>query len=165
MLSPPLLLALLVAGIIAVLFSKQRGAIRSKAEQNVLPMAGRETGNFDSYLARIEALARTGGEGFFVTLAEEDGPRFIQVSAGRAANGTLGYQFDIPVTDWSARYVEQIKAEADKRGLSPYTVDGGAMTFLDIEFATSGDHAIFARWVVRELFGLAQSARFEITWG
>ncbi|MBT8424832.1 MAG: hypothetical protein HKN98_01560 [Silicimonas sp.] len=144
---------------------KQRLAARQTSTGNVLPLTGSEPGNFETYLARIEALARTGADRFFVTIAETDGPRFIQVSAERDRAGRLTYQFDLPVLDWSAGTADRIEAEATKRGLACRRVPGPPMAFLDVDFETSGDHAVFARWVVTEVFRLPPDSRFEITWG
>lgn len=69
------------------------------------------------------------------------------------------------MTDWSAPYLQRIEAEARKRGLTPYETDGGPMSFLDIDFPNSGDHAVFARWVVTEVYGLPRDSRYEIAWG
>ncbi|MEO1536443.1 MAG: hypothetical protein AAFR73_01830 [Pseudomonadota bacterium] len=126
---------------------------------------GSETGTIETYLARIETLASNADGGFFVTAREEDGDRFIQVAAGRDRDGLLQFRFDLPVTDWSRAYAVRIEAEARHRGLSPYRDTDSQMAFLDIDFPTSGDHAIFARWVAGEVFGLSPAARYEIRWG
>lgn len=143
---------------------KQRRKIR-ESQDNILPLTGSETGTFETYLARIEALARTGADRFFVTIAQTDGPRFIQVSAETGHSGRLAFQFDLPVLDWSVGYAATIEAEARKRGLTPRRIPGPPMEFLDIDFATTGDHAAFARWVVTQVFDFTPSTRFEITWG
>ena len=126
---------------------------------------GTETGTIEVYFARLEALARAGHNGFFVTAKEPEGDRFIQVGAGRDMSGVLRYRFDMPVTDWSRGYAVRIEAEARHRGLAPYRNKTDQMTFLDIDFATSGDHAIFARWVMSEVFRLPPDTRLAITWG
>jgi hypothetical protein len=126
---------------------------------------GSETGTIEAYFARIEALAGAGHNGFYVTAKEPEGDRFIQVGAGRDADGVLRYCFDFPVTDWSRGYAVRIEAEARHRGLAPYRNKGDQMTFLDIDFATSGDHAVFARWIMAEVFRLPSDTRLEITWG
>lgn len=126
---------------------------------------GRETGSFEDYLARIESLARNGYDTFFVTAVEQGGPRFVQVSVERRRNGKLGFQFDMPSVDWSHAYIGPIATEAKKRGRRPVFNDSGPMTFLDIEFPTSGDHAVFARWVITEVFRHSRDTRYEIEWG
>lgn len=148
-----------------MLLVRMRGRGVDADAGNVVRLTGSERGTFEEYLARIESLARRGGDGFFVTAVEPDGPRFVQVSAGRGADGTLGYQFDIPLLDWSRAYASQIEGEAQKRGLPSVRSDASPMGFLNIDFATSGDHAVFARWVVRNVFGLPEDTRFEIRWG
>ncbi|MEM6386163.1 MAG: hypothetical protein AAF718_08005 [Pseudomonadota bacterium] len=141
-------------------------SVRALERRDARPFGrGSEAGTLDAYLARIESLARDGESGFFVTAREEEGERFIQVAAGRDATGLLQYRFDLPVTDWSRAYAVRIEAEARHRGLSPYRNTNNQMAFLDIDFATTGDHAVFARWVVGDVFGLSETSRFEITWG
>ena len=165
MISPPLLLALLIVGVLAVLFSKTRQKTL-EAQSNVLPLTGKESGTLETYFARIESLSRTATDGFFVTAAEPDSPRFFQVSVGRGPDGRLAYQFDMPILDWSRALVVLIEAETKKRGLDPIRSNGSdGMNFLDIEFPTSGDHAIFVRWVAKDVFRLAPNARLEINWG
>ncbi len=127
--------------------------------------SGRETGSFEDYLARIESLARGGHDSFFVTAVEQDGPRFVQVSAGRGRDGTLAFQFDMPSVDWSHAYIGPIATEAEKRGRRAVFNDAGPMTFLDIDFPTSGEHAVFARWVIAEVFRHTPDTRYEIEWG
>jgi len=162
--SPPLLLALLIVGVLAVLFSKTRQKTL-EAQSNVLPLTGKESGTLETYFARIESLSRTATDGFFVTAAEPDSPRFFQVSVGRGPDSRLAYQFDMPILDWSRALVVLIEAEAKKRGLGPVRDDPGGMNFLNIDFPTSGDHAIFVRWVAKDVFRLAPNARLEINWG
>lgn len=128
-------------------------------------VASKETGTLDGYLARIEALTAEGHDEFFVTATEQDGDRFVQVSAGRDSDRILRYQFSIPITDWSRGYAVRIEAEARHRGHFPVRQEAGPMTFLDIDFDTSGDHAVFARWVFSDVYRLPADARVEITWG
>ena len=164
MISPPLLLALLIVGILAVIVTRTRHQAL-EAQSNVLPLTGKESGTLETYFARIESLSRTAADGFFVTATEPDSPRFFQVSVGRGPDGRLGYQFDMPILDWSRALVVLIEAEAKKRGLDPIRNDAGGMNFLDIDFPTSGDHAIFTRWVAKDVFRLAPNARLDINWG
>ncbi len=126
---------------------------------------GRESGSFEDYLARIESLARDGHRSFFITAVEQNGPRFVQVRVSPLINGTLGYQLDMPSVDWSHAYIEQIATEAQKRGRRPVLDDTGAITFLDIDFPTSGEHAVFARWIVTEVFRHTRDTRYDIEWG
>ena len=159
----PQLVYLIGLLLLAVLALRSVRALDRRDATNTPP--GKETGNLEVYFARIEALASAGTGGFFATAGEIDGDRFIQVAAGRDRDGVLRYRFDLPVTDWSRAYAVRIEAEARHRGLAPYRSNHDQMTFLDIDFPTSGDHAIFARWVVTEVFGLPATTRFEITWG
>lgn len=159
----PQLIYLLGVLLLAVLALRAVRARQGYGDPNVRP--GSETGTIEAYFARIEALARAGHSGFFVTAKDTDTNRFIQVGAGRNGDGVLQYRFDIPVTDWSRGYAVRIEAEARHRGLAPYRHSSDQMTFLDIEFASSGDHAVFARWVVKEVFGLPDETRLQITWG
>ena len=126
---------------------------------------GEEEGSLETYLARIEVLAAEGHDEFFVAATEKNGERFIQVSAGRDQTGVLRYQFDLPVTEWSRGYAVRIEAEARHRGFDAMRQASGPMTFLDIDFDTSGDHAAFVRWVISDVFGLSPTARFHVTWG
>ena len=142
-----------------------RQAETRRAPDNLLHLTGRETGTIETYLARIEALARTGADRFAVTASEPDGLRFIQVGAGRGRKGTLSFRFDMPLADWSQGPARAIEEEARKRGLDPRRTTGDPVPSLQIEFASSGDHAVFARWVVTSAFGLPADARFEIVWG
>ncbi|MEM7718671.1 MAG: hypothetical protein AAF222_05665 [Pseudomonadota bacterium] len=159
----PQLLYLLGLLLLAVLALRSVRAASAPTRSNVVP--GTETGTLEAYFARIEALAAEGKGGYFVTAKEADGPRFIQVAAGRDREGLLRFRFDLPVTDWSRAYAVRVEAEARHRGLEPYRNPDDGMTFLDIDFPTSGDHAVFARWVVADVFGLPTTTRFEITWG
>lgn len=128
-------------------------------------MAGAETGNLETYLARIEALAAEGSDKFYVTATELEGERFLQVTAWREAGHGLVYQFDLPIADWSRGYAARIEAEANHRGLTPYRQNEDGMSFLDIDFPTSGDHAVFARWVAGDVFRLSGDTRLRVTWG
>lgn len=124
-----------------------------------------EAGTLEVYFARIEDMARAGTGGFFVTAKERDGDRFLQVGAGHDRDGVLRFRFDLPVTEWSRGYAVRIEAEARHRGLEPYRHSDDQMTFLNIDFPTSGDHAVFVRWIVSDVFGLPATTRYEITWG
>ena len=159
----PQLIYLLGLLVLAVLAYRSVRTLRRQDEGGARP--GSETGTIETYLARIESLASTGAGGFFVTAREVDGERFIQVAAGRDRDGVLRFRFDLPVTDWSRAYAVRVEAEARHRGLAPYRNSHDRMTFLDIDFPTSGDHAVFARWVTKDVFRLPQTARYEITWG
>ena len=155
-------LALLAVAVIVTI--RSNASMRELAKRSGL--SGSETGTFETYLARIEQLAREGYDSFFVTAVEQDGPRFVQVSVGRGRDGTLEFEFDIPSVDWSHPYIGKIAAEAEKRGRhAEFTGGTSGMQFLDIVFATSGDHAVFARWVVAEVFGHTRDTRYEIEWG
>ena len=153
------LLGLLVLAVLALRATRTANAVITSTVQ-----AGAAQGTLEDYLARIEALAAEGHDAFFVTAAEQDGERFVQVSAGRDGGGVLRYQFSIPVTDWSRAHAVRIEAEARHRGLCPVRQDAGAMRFLDVEFDTSGDHAVFTRWIVKDVYRLAPDSRFDITW-
>jgi len=159
----PQLLYLLGLLLLAVLALRSVRAYEARGVGSVV--SGSETGTLEVYLARIETLAREESGGFFVTAREGNGERFIQVAAGHDRDGVLQFRFDLPVTDWSRAYAVRVEAEARHRGLSPYRNTNDQMTFLDIDFPTSGDHAVFARWVVSEVFGLSSATRYEITWG
>lgn len=159
----PQLIYLIGLLLLAVLALRSVRALDRRNAQNVPP--GTEKGSLEVYFARIEALATAATGGFFVTAREMEGERFIQVAAGRDRDGVLRFRFDLPVTDWSRAYAVRIEAEARHRGLAPYRSSHDQMTFLDIDFPTSGDHAVFTRWVVAEVFGLPDTTRFEITWG
>lgn len=154
------LLGLLLLAVLAL-----RSVRASSYPRRSAVVAGAEKGTLETYFARVEALAADGKGGFFVTAQEADGARFIQVAAGRDRNGILRFRFDLPVTDWSRAYAVRVEAEARHRGLDPYRNADDAVTFLDIDFPTSGDHAVFARWVIADVFGLPATTRFEITWG
>ncbi len=154
------LLGVLLLAILALRSLRARqGATGSSAR------GGSENGTIETYLARIEALASAGHGAFFVTAQEADGERFVQVCAGRDRDGILRYRFDLPVTDWSRAYAVRVEAEARHRGLDPVRETNQQMTFLDIDFPTTGDHAVFVRWIVDEVYGLPPKARFDIRWG
>jgi hypothetical protein len=154
------LLGLLVLAILALRATRATNAVAT----STVP-AGSSHGTLEDYLARIEALAAEGHDSFFVTATEEDGERFVQVSAGRDDGGVLRYQFSIPVTDWSRVHAVRIEAEARHRGLYPMRQEAGPMRFLDVDFDTSGDHAVFTRWILKDVYRLSPDSRFEITWG
>lgn len=159
----PYLLYLIGLLVLAVLALRSVRARDRYSASSVRP--GAETGPIEAFFAKIEALSAEGHAGFFVTAKDASSDRFIQMGAGRDTDGVLRYRFDLPVTDWSRAYAVRIEAEARHRGLAPYRNTNDQMTFLDIDFPTSGDHAVFARWVIAEVFGLSAEARFEITWG
>gem|GEM_PF-5857939 len=140
-------------------------SIRMPSPEARAPVAGSETGTLDTYLARIEALAAEGADRFYVAATELEGERFLQVSASRQAGHGLVYQFDLPIADWSRGYAARIEAEANHRGLTPFRQTEDGLSFLDIDFPTSGDHAVFARWVAGDVFRLDGDARLRITWG
>ena len=121
-----------------------------------------DTGDIEAYIDRITALANTPTNSFFVTAKAIDQPHFIQVSVGGAPAAHM-FQFDMPIVGWSSPYAKKITAEAKRRGLTPVETDSGPMQFLDIDFADAAAHADFARWVVRDVFGLPATTRFEIT--
>ena len=159
----PQLIYLIGLLLLAVLALRSVRALDRRNASNVPP--GSDKGTLEVYFARIEALATAASGGFFVTAREIDGDRFVQVAAGRDQDGVLRYRFDLPITDWSRAYAVRIEAEARHRGLTPYRNAHDRMTFLDIDFPTSGDHAVFTRWVISDVFGLPDTTRFEITWG
>ncbi len=144
-------------------------ALRAEERRSSVPPAlanedRTASGPFDLYFTRIAELATGPIKSFFVIAQAIGQPHFVQVSVGGPPNARR-YQFDIPVTGWSKAYAEKIEAEARRRGLTPVRVDGGPISFLDIDFNDHQAHANFARWVVREVFGLPEGIRFEITWG
>ena len=122
-------------------------------------------GPLSAYFDKIEALDINANADFFVSAMVIGSDHFVQVSVGSPSPGTTMYQFDIPVTSWSEPYLEAIETEARRLGVTPIRVDGGPMQFLDIDFTSRKEHERFARWVVMEVFRIAQNAQFEITWG
>ncbi len=123
-----------------------------------------KTGGLDTYFAQIGTLLSGPDDSFYVTAQAIGQPHFVQVSVNKIV-GLWVFQFDIPITDWSALYADKIEAEARSRGLTPVRVEGGPMDFLDVDFASQDTHDAFTRWVVTEVFGLPDGTRYEITWG
>ena len=159
---------LFVVACVVVSWGARRIAIvgaRVPLSAGTSPPGGETIGTLDDYFAKMTEFDHGDFTEYFVTISETDGPKFVQVSAGTPPGGVFGYQFDMPIVDWSRPFAEDIVAEAKRRGLDLDQSDSSGMEFLDIDFTDRSAHDDFARWVLTESFGLPEAGPFKINWG
>ena len=151
---------------LAMVMLRARGASsQSTHDDSAASKGGTSKGDLQSYFDKMTELDQSGHDEYFVTVVEDGGDKFVQVSAGTPPGGSWGDQFDLPIVDWSRGYVSRIAAEAERLGFHPIQSDGGPMEFLDINFTNRTDHDAFARWVMTQVFELPEMGRYQITWG
>lgn len=159
------LLALLIGAILVGLRRRSGRLVNAWSAGANTPTGGSTYGKLATYFEKISELDEGNFDGFFVSASAVGSDHIVQMSAGTDRSGQPFYEFDVPLSGWSAKYADAIAIEAQQRNGKTVRTDDADIGFLDVSFSDLVAHEDFARWVVANAFRLPETTQFEITWG
>ena len=140
------------------------GARLPGSAQSSIP-GGPAQGTLGVFFDKLSEFEAEDPDNFFVCAMHKESEKFVQTAVYKKEDGTRGLQFDIPLNALHAPYEDKISFEARSRGFAVEVTSNPGMRFLDIDFNDRTTHDAFARWVFTQVFNVAETDAFEISWG